>query len=85
MLFVYLSYPRPRRQVVDHHFEIRQRAAEQQKRLEDRAVQFRNIEKRLLMRFKVIGEDVQEIPPSAHPSQGRIRRPLFFVLEPDVA
>ena len=39
--------------VVDQHFEIRQRAAEQRKRLEDRAVQFRNIEKRLLMRFKV--------------------------------
>ena len=45
------------RQVVDHHFDIRQRAAEQRKRLEDRAVQFRNIEKRLLMRFKVIIED----------------------------
>lgn len=40
-------------QVVDHHFEIRLRMGELRKSLEDRAVQFRNIEKRLLMRFKV--------------------------------
>ena len=42
-------------EVVDHHFEIRLRMAELRKSLEDRAVQFRNIEKRLLMRFKVLG------------------------------
>ncbi|GAX83403.1 hypothetical protein CEUSTIGMA_g10828.t1 [Chlamydomonas eustigma] len=39
-------------EVVDHHFEIRLRAGDLRKKLEDRAIQFRNIEKRLLMKFK---------------------------------
>ena len=45
--------PLPPFQVVDQHFGIRLRAGDLRKKLEDRAVQFRNVEKRLLMRFKV--------------------------------
>ncbi|KAG2488148.1 hypothetical protein HYH03_013291 [Edaphochlamys debaryana] len=39
-------------EVVEQHFAARLRVAELRQALEDRAVQFRNIEKRLLMRFK---------------------------------
>lgn len=46
-------------QVVEQHFSARQHMESLKKQLEDRAVQFRNIEKRLLMRFKVGGLDVQ--------------------------
>ncbi|KXZ41737.1 BBS9 protein [Gonium pectorale] len=38
--------------VAEQHFAARQRVADLRSKLEDRAVQFRNIEKRLLMRFK---------------------------------
>lgn len=40
-------------QVVDAHFNARLRIRELRKTLEDRAIQFRIIQKRLLMRFKV--------------------------------
>ncbi|GLI70845.1 hypothetical protein VaNZ11_015856, partial [Volvox africanus] len=39
-------------EVVEQHFAVRQRVVQLRTQLEDRAVQFRNIEKRLLMRFK---------------------------------
>ncbi|GIM12857.1 hypothetical protein Vretimale_16089, partial [Volvox reticuliferus] len=39
-------------EVVEQHFTVRQRVAQLRTQLEDRAVQFRNVEKRLLMRFK---------------------------------
>ncbi|GLC42379.1 Protein PTHB1 [Pleodorina starrii] len=39
-------------EVVEQHFAVRQRISDLRTKLEDRAVQFRNIEKRLLMRFK---------------------------------
>ena len=39
-------------EVVEHHFGVRKRVAEMKGQLEDRAIQFRNVEKRLLMRFK---------------------------------
>lgn len=39
--------------VVGQHFAARQAAAQVRTGLEDRAIQFRNVEKRLLMRFKV--------------------------------
>lgn len=40
-------------EVVGQHFAARQAAAQVRTGLEDRAIQFRNVEKRLLMRFKV--------------------------------
>ncbi len=55
-LRVLLAQPSPSSgnaaQVVDHHFEIRLRSSELRTKLEDRAIQFRNVEKRLLMKFK---------------------------------
>jgi len=38
--------------IVDQHFNARSHVASMRKQLEDRAVQFRNIQKRLLIRFK---------------------------------
>jgi hypothetical protein len=56
---------------VEQHFGARLKAAELRTALENRAVQFRNIEKRLLMRFKVRrscrGSATAAAAASAHP------------------
>ena len=47
--------PSPHAQVVESHFSARAKLSDMRTKLEDRAMQFRNVEKRLLMRFKVGG------------------------------